>query len=131
MMYDKKTRLPIWRDCNLLLLQIGQAVRKFPKYHKYTLDSDLRKQAMLIVRYLARAVSAKNQLKLRCVHKLQSLIDEIKVMINLAKELKAFENFKQFQQLTELSVSIGKQNGAWLNKLVSFKPRPEPTNNAK
>jgi len=128
-MYDNNTRLPIWRDSNLLLLSIEQAVRSFPRYHKYTLGTDLRKQAMLIVRYLARAVSSKNKLRLRCVYKLQSLIDEIKVMINLAKELQAFKNFKQFQQLAELSVAIGKQNGAWLNKLSSFKQRPESNNN--
>jgi len=40
--------LPIWRDANRLLPVVEQAVRSFPRYHKYTLGSDLRNQAMAI-----------------------------------------------------------------------------------
>ena len=38
--------LPIWRDANRLLLAIEQAVRQFTRYHKYTLGTELRRQAM-------------------------------------------------------------------------------------
>jgi hypothetical protein len=47
--------LPIWRDANALLLAIEQAVQRFPRYHKYTLGSDLRRQAMGICRLVVRA----------------------------------------------------------------------------
>jgi hypothetical protein len=35
-------RLPIWRDASRVLLGVEQAVRGFGRYHKYSLDSDLR-----------------------------------------------------------------------------------------
>jgi len=50
--------LPIWRDANRLLVAIEQAVMQFSRYHKYTLGSDLRKQAMGICRVLVRALNA-------------------------------------------------------------------------
>lgn len=46
--------LPLWRDANGLLLAIEQAVRHFPRYHKYTLGADLRRQAMGICRLVVR-----------------------------------------------------------------------------
>jgi len=46
---------PIWRDAFDLLQQIEIAVRKFPRYHKYTLGTDLRQQAMGIIRLINRA----------------------------------------------------------------------------
>lgn len=43
-MKPRHAQLPIWRDANRLLIEIEQAVRKFPRYHKYALGSDLRRQ---------------------------------------------------------------------------------------
>ena len=40
--------LPIWCDANRLLLAIEQAVRQFPRYHKYILGTELRRQAMQV-----------------------------------------------------------------------------------
>lgn len=39
-------------------------------------------------------------------------------MIQLAKEIKAFKNFQQFQVVSELVVLIGKQGGAWCRQLT-------------
>ncbi|MCI5163668.1 MAG: hypothetical protein D3917_16960 [Candidatus Electrothrix sp. AX5] len=55
---DRKERLPIWRDANRLLLELEQAVRQFSRYHKYTVGTDLRRQAMYICRMLVRSLSA-------------------------------------------------------------------------
>jgi len=46
--------LLIWREGNRLLLAIAQAVRRFPSYHKYSLGTDMRKQAMTIWRMILR-----------------------------------------------------------------------------
>lgn len=48
-------RLPLWRDANRNLVEVELAVRGFPRHHKYTLGSDLRRQAMQICRLVARA----------------------------------------------------------------------------
>ncbi len=41
----RKTDIPIWRDATQLLLNVEQAVKHFPRYHKYTLGSEMRQQA--------------------------------------------------------------------------------------
>ncbi len=47
--------LPIRRDANCLLFLIEQAVRQFPRYHRFTLGTDLSRQAMTFCRLIARA----------------------------------------------------------------------------
>jgi hypothetical protein len=37
------TRLPLWRDCKRLLLEIEKAVRQFPRYHEYAVGADIRR----------------------------------------------------------------------------------------
>ena len=37
--------MTLWRDANRLMLVIEEAVRKFPRYHKYAIGTDLRRQA--------------------------------------------------------------------------------------
>jgi len=54
--------LPIWRDANRLLLELEQAVRRFPRYHKYILGSELRTTGMRIFQTIHRAHS-RNQRK--------------------------------------------------------------------
>lgn len=39
-------QLPLWRDSNRLLVAVENAVHGFPRYHKYALGADLRRQAM-------------------------------------------------------------------------------------
>ena len=46
---------PIVKLAERLLLEIEQAVRSFPRHHKYTLGTDLRQQAMEVVRLCNRA----------------------------------------------------------------------------
>ena len=43
---NANNRLPIWRDSSRLLIEIEQAVRQFSRYHKYTIGTDLWRQAM-------------------------------------------------------------------------------------
>jgi len=115
---NRKERLPIWRDANRLLLEIERAVRQFPRYHKYTVGADLRRQSMYVCRMLVRALSAEGQQRKQQVQQVRLAIDDLKVTIQLAKELKAFRNFRQFQVISELAVGIGKQSGAWHRRFV-------------
>ena len=41
-------KAPMWRDARRLLVLTEEAVRRFPRYHEYTLGSDLRRQAMQV-----------------------------------------------------------------------------------
>jgi hypothetical protein len=64
----KRQSLPIWRDANLLLLE--EVVRGFTRYHKYSLGSDLRRQAMIICRLLSRALREEAQQRINLVSRL-------------------------------------------------------------
>ncbi|MCI5147797.1 MAG: four helix bundle protein [Candidatus Electrothrix sp. AR3] len=125
MLMDRKERLPIWRDANRLLLELEQAVRQFSRYHKYTVGTDLRRQAMYICRMLVRSLSAEEGQRLHQVRQMRHAVDDIKVMIQLAQEIKAFQNFRQFELISGLAVAIGKQGGAWYRQLSKRNARPE------
>lgn len=108
-------RLPIWRDAGRLLLEIEQAVRGFPRYHKYTVGSELRTTALRLCQSIHRAHS-RRQSRAKLVQQVAELVDDLKMQIQLARELKAFQNFAQFQRAAELAVSLGRQAGGWLRQ---------------
>jgi hypothetical protein len=108
--------LPIWHDANCLLLEIEQAVKHFPRYHKYTLGSELRTQAMLICRLVSRAWRDKPKTQ-HWLEKLVPAVDDLKIQLQLGKELQAFRNFAEFERLVMLTMEVGKQGGGWLRRV--------------
>ena len=115
--YGVTRQMPLWRDSQQLLLLVEQAVRDFPRYHKYTVGSELRRQAMRICRLLARACHDKEQ-RLAYVIQLTEAIDDLKIQLQLAKALAAFRHFKAFETIARLSVAVGKQSGGWRQRLT-------------
>jgi hypothetical protein len=113
--------LPLWRDANALLLAIEQAVRHFPRYHKYTLGTDLRRQAMGICRLVVRAYHDKAR-QAQQVQRLILAIDDLKVLVQLGKELRAFQRFDEFETIVRLAVSVGRQSGGWYRRLGAGAP---------
>ncbi|ENM5742681.1 hypothetical protein V9N60_001974 [Vibrio metoecus] len=88
-------QLTIWHSANRLSLEIEQAVRGFSRYHKYTIGKHLREIAMRIGQALHRDFSRRNS-QTKMVQQMAELIDDIKMQIQLAKELNAFHSFAQF-----------------------------------
>jgi len=109
--------LPIWRDTDRLLVLIEEAVRRFPRYHKYALGSDLRRQAMYVHRLLVRALNAQGPERPRQVERLNLVVDDLKLMIQLGKEIQAFQSFRQFEEIAGLAVQVGRQSGLWRKRL--------------
>ena len=113
-------QLPLWRDAQRLLLEVELAVRGFARYHKYTLGTELRQQAMAICRLVARAAQQGDvQRRVAVLERLVWEIEDFKIRLQLAKELQAFASFAQFQRLAELAVDVGKQSGGWCKKARS------------
>jgi hypothetical protein len=108
-------KTPLWRDSTRVVVLIEEAVRTFPKYHKYALGADLRRQAITVCRLILRAYSARDN-RLYHIELLVVAVDDLKLLVQLAKEVKAFKSFSQFQLIAELSVSVGRQSGAWLKR---------------
>lgn len=123
--HSGSTRLPIWRDANRLLVEIETAVRAFPRYHKYTVGSDLRVLAMRVCRLLARALTPTGEQRLASVRQLLDTLGDLKITIQLAREVQAFAGFAAFERSATLAVAIGKQGGAWLRRLSATGARPE------
>lgn len=46
---------PIYRDIRRLLVHTEEMVRRFSRYHKYTVGTDLREQAMRLTRGVNRS----------------------------------------------------------------------------
>ena len=105
-------QLPLWHDATRFLTETELAVRSFPRYHKYTLGSDLRRQAMNICRLVARAAQAGALAEREpLIAQLVWQVEDVKMSVQLAKEVEAFASFAQFQRLAEAAVALGKQSG--------------------
>lgn len=111
----------IWADAMQLAAEIEVAVRGFPRYHKYTLGSDLRRQAAQVCRGVARAGFPER--RETALEALVMAVEDLKITIQLAKEVQAFANFAQFQRVVELAVQVGKQSGGWWKQARSAAPR--------
>ena len=105
-------QLPLWRDATRLALAMEDAVRQFPRYHKYALGGDLRRQAMGVCRRVARAAQCTDvALRNRQIEQLVWQVADLKITLQLAKEVEAFASFAQFQGLAELTVALGRRRG--------------------
>nr|BBJ03773.1 hypothetical protein YBY_16210 [Marinobacter nauticus] len=106
----------IAKKAERLLIDIEQAVRGFVRYHKYTLGTDLRTQAMAIVRLCHRAWRDRSR-QLHWVSELIWAIDELKLSLQLGSQLKAFKNFSQFERLIRAAEEVGRSAGGWKRQL--------------
>jgi hypothetical protein len=103
---------PIAKAAERLQLEIEQAVRAFPRYHKYALGSDLREQARTVVRLCHRAWRDRPRQR-HWTEQLVWAIDEVKLSLQLGSQLRAFRSFAQFEQLIRLAEDLGRQAGGW------------------
>ena len=80
---SKAPHLPIWRDAQRLLVWAETAVRHFPRYHKYTLGTQLRGQVLLVCRQVLRAQAADAGDRYGIVAELHLAAEELKVLLQL------------------------------------------------
>jgi hypothetical protein len=103
---------PIVKLAERLLVEIEVAVRRFPRYYKYTVGADLRVSAMKVCRITHRAWRDRAR-QAEMVARLVWAIDDLKINLQLGKGVRAFASFAQFEALARLSVELGKQAGGW------------------
>ena len=108
---------PIARLAQRILADIENAVRRFPRYHRYSVGADLRAQAMGVTRCVHRAWRDPDQ-KLDRVRELAAAIDDLKITMQLGQQVNAFGSFKEFEAIARLINDLGRQSGGWLKQLT-------------
>ena len=112
--------LPIYKSSVQLCVYIEQSVQKFSRYHRYQLGADLRRQSRALVSLVIQANFAGD--KIAAITELRNNSEEMKLLVVLAKEVKAFNSFNQFQQAAQLSAEISRQSQGWLNSQRHNRP---------
>jgi len=113
--------LPIYRKAMDIAVYFEEVVRNFSRYNKYNLGAEMRTKSRDIVTFIIKANSAKQ--KLPVLYELRERLEELKVLIRIAKEARAFNRFKSFQHAIEGMVSISKQNEGWIKSLTKRQER--------
>ncbi len=95
-----------------LAVYMETIVRGFEKYHKYTMGIELRVKSKEILFLINRANVSVN--KIEALAELRDSCEDMKMLIQLGKELKVFRDFSQFEHSSLMSVSLCRQAQAWL-----------------
>ena len=113
----KAPHLPIWRDAQLLLVWAEKVVRGFARYHKYTVGTQIRQQAMRVCRGVLRAQACSGHARLTEVAALHLVAEELKLLLQLAKEVRAFRSWAEFDQGVSLALAVARQCVGWRKAL--------------
>jgi hypothetical protein len=93
-----------------VLVDIEQAVARFPRAHRYTCGADLRNQAMHVAR-LAHRYWRDHEHRGEWIRKLTWALDDLKLTLQLGSRIKAFASFAQFESLSRTVADLGRQVG--------------------
>ena len=104
--------LPIYKASYDLCLYFEQVVHGFSRYHKYSLGQDLRRGSREVLKRIVRANARADRVAL--LLEVREEIEELKVLIRLCHDVKAFPNFNSFEHSICLATDIAKQNEGWL-----------------
>lgn len=108
--------LPIYKKAFDLLLYFETIVKNFSRYHKYTHGSALRNLSREIVILIIRANNTADRLPV--LQEVRLKLEELKVVIRICKELKAFANFNSFETSVNQVIDIARQNEGWMRSLA-------------
>jgi hypothetical protein len=107
--------LPIYKQALDVAVHFEKVVTGFSRYHKYTLGSELRNKSRDIVSLIVKANAAQD--KRPGLIQVREALDELLILVRIAKEAKAFKSFKSFQFAIEQVVSVCRQNEGWMRSL--------------
>ncbi len=104
--------LPVFKDVYHLALRFFQLTSNFPREYKFTIGQDLKRDCIVLVRYIYRANKTKDK-----VLYLEQFLDHfeiIKFEVRLCTDLKLI-TIKQSAEVSEKLEAIGRQITAWRN----------------
>src|SRR5436309_651615 len=103
--------LSIYKASYDLCLYLEQVVRGFSRYHKYTLGADLRDGARRVLKLVVRANARRD--KAPVLLEVREELEQLKVVLRLGHDVKAFPNFNAFELAIAQVVAIAKQSDGW------------------
>ena len=107
--------LAIYKKAMDLAVYFEKIVGNFPRYQKYTVGTDLRNLSKEILMLIVNANASKD--KRAELLNVRAKVEELKILINICKEIKAFRSFKSFEYAIRSVVNIAKQNEGWMKSL--------------
>ena len=116
---------PVIKVAEQLRREIEDAVRRFARYHKYTTGTDLRAAAKKVVLHAHQAWRDRPRQR-EWLSKLVWAVDELKLELQLGREVRAFASARQFEMLARLAADLGKQVGGWNKRQHPSGQNPGP-----
>jgi hypothetical protein len=108
--------VPIYKQAMDVAVHFEKLVAGFSRYHKYSLGTELRNKSREIVAHIIRANAQQDKVPMLLA--LRGQLDELFILIRLAKEVQAFKSFSAYQFTVEQVASICRQNEGWLRSMT-------------
>jgi len=94
------------------VLVLGTGGEELFPYHKYSLGADLREGARRVLKLVVPANGRRD--KAPVLLGIREELEELKLLLRLCHDVKAFANFNSFEHAITQVVGIAKQNEGWL-----------------
>jgi hypothetical protein len=104
------------KDAQRLRAGVEEAFVRMKRRHKYLSGADVRAAAKRVVVLALRAWRDREN-RLALARELGHAVDELKLELQLAKDINAFGSFREFEAIARLAHEVGKQSGGWLRSL--------------
>ena len=114
--------LPIYKQALDVAVHFEKVVAGFSRYHKYTLGTELRNASRAVLAQIAAVNGESN--KQPGLVALRKQLDELLILVRLAKEVNAFRHFKAYQYAVEQVVAVCRQNEGWLRSINPGQGKP-------
>jgi len=105
--------LPIYKKSLDLAIHFEKVVAGFSRYHKYTLGTELRTVSREVLLNIIRANDSREQ-RLPELIVLRAKLEELLLLVRMAKEVKAFKSFDSYQYAAQEVVNVSRQNEGWI-----------------
>jgi len=110
----KYDHLPIYKNALELTVYLEDTVKGFSRYHKYTIGTRLRDSCWEVVTTIVKANNTPVAKRRELLVGLRDKAEEIVIALTVAKELKAFSDYKSFQHASKLALDLSRQSEGWL-----------------
>ena len=95
-----------------MVIYFERIVKNFSRYNKYTPGTEIRKLSYEIIRLIVKANSSKR--KIKYLEMIREKLEELKIVLRICKEIKAFHNFNSYETGIRYVINISKQNEGWI-----------------